>query len=133
MKDFRQFLLRGNAVDLAVAFVLGVAFAAVIGALVKDLLTPLIAAIVGKPDFSALSFTIHKSHFLYGAFVNAVVAFVLIAAAVFYFVVKPVNALMARRRTEPPVDEATRPCPECLSEVPVAARRCAFCTSPLPA
>jgi large conductance mechanosensitive channel len=129
LKDFKQFLLRGNVVDLAVAVVIGVAFGAVIGALVADILTPLIAAIFGQHDFSGLSFTINKSRFLYGAFFNAVIAFVLIAAAVFFFVVRPVNALMARRKTEPPVDPTTRECPECLSSIPKAARRCAFCTA----
>jgi|ERR1051325_8972295 large conductance mechanosensitive channel len=129
MKDFKQFLLRGNVVDLAVAVVIGAAFGAVVAALVSDLITPLIAAIFGSHDFSALTFTIHKSRFLYGNFINAVLAFVTIAAAVFFLVVKPVNALMARRKTEPPVDETTRQCPECLSDIPVGARRCAFCTA----
>ena len=129
MSGFRKFLLRGNVVDLAVGIVIGVAFAAVVTALVADLLTPLIAAIFGKHDFSGLTFTINGSHFLYGAFINALIAFVSIAAAVFFFVVRPVNALMARRKTEPPVDETTRQCPECMSEIPIAARRCAFCTS----
>jgi large conductance mechanosensitive channel len=129
MKDFKEFLLRGNLVDMAVGIVVGVAFAAVIAALVSDLLTPLIAAIGGNPDFSSLSFTINGSHFLYGAFINALITFVVIAAVVFFFVVKPVNALLARRRTEPPVDVITRPCPECLSEIPTAAKRCAFCTA----
>ena len=129
MKDFKEFLLRGNLVDLAVGVVIGIAFAAVISALVADLITPLIAAIGGKPDFGNLSFTINGSHFLYGHFINALITFVVIAAVVFYLVIKPVNALMARRRTEPPVAEETRPCPECLSEIPLAARRCAFCTA----
>ena len=133
VKDFNEFILRGNVVDLAVGIVIGVAFGAVITALVSDLLTPLIAAIFGSHDFSALTFTINGSRFLYGHFINAVIAFVTIAAAVFFFVVRPVNALMARRKTEPPVDEATRSCPECLSEIPVEARRCAFCTSPVAA
>jgi large conductance mechanosensitive channel len=129
MKDFKEFLLRGNLVDMAVGIVIGLAFAAVVTALVTDLITPLIAAIGGKADFSSLSFTINKSHFLYGAFINALITFVVIAAAVFFLVVKPVNALMARRRTEVPVDEQTRQCPECVSEIPATARRCAFCTS----
>ena len=129
MKDFKEFLLRGNLVDMAVGIVIGVAFAALVAALVSDLITPLIAAVGGKRDFSSLSFTINKSHFLYGAFINALISFVVIAAAVFFLVVKPVNALLARRKTEPPVDEQTRQCPECLSDVPVLARRCAFCTS----
>jgi large conductance mechanosensitive channel len=129
IKEFKEFLLRGNLVDMAVGIVIGLAFAAVITALVTDLITPVIAAIGGKSDFSSLSFTINNSRFLYGAFINALISFVVIAAAVFFLVVKPVNALMARRKTETPVDELTRPCPECLSEIPATARRCAFCTS----
>src|SRR5437763_1204172 len=129
LKDFKAFLLRGNVVDLAVAVVIGAAFGAVVTGLVADLITPIIAAIIGKPDFSNLTFTIHHSTFRYGHFINVLIAFVSIAAAVFFFVVVPVNALMARRKTEPPVDEAVRQCPECLSEIPVAARRCAFCTT----
>ena len=129
LKEFRTFLLRGNLVDLAVAFVIGVAFGAVVNALVADLITPIIAAIAGKHDFSSLSFTIHRSRFLYGDFINALITFVSVAAAVFFFVVKPVNALMARMKTEPPVDETVRSCPECLSDIPKAARRCAFCTA----
>jgi large conductance mechanosensitive channel len=128
MKDFKAFLLRGNMVDLAVAVVLGVAFGAVVTAFVGDLITPLIAAIGGKHDFSALSFTINHSRFAYGAFLNALLAFVVIAAVIFFLVVKPVNALMARRKSEPPVDETVRTCPHCLSEIPVAATVCAFCT-----
>ena len=128
MKDFKEFLLRGNLVDMAVGIVIGLAFAAVVTALVADLVTPLIAAIGGKPDFSTLSFTINKSHFLYGAVINALITFVVIAAVIFFLVVKPVNALMERRKTEPPVGATTRECPHCLSQIPVAARRCAFCT-----
>jgi large conductance mechanosensitive channel len=129
LRDFKAFILRGNVVDLAVGIVIGVAFGAVVTALVADLLTPLIAAIFGSHDFSNLTFTIHKSRFLYGSFLNALIAFVTIAAAVFFFVVRPVNALMERRKTETPVDEETRQCPECLSEIPALARRCAFCTA----
>lgn len=128
-KDFKAFLLRGNMLDLAVAVVIGAAFGAVIAALVKDLLTPLIAAIVGKPDFAGLTFTINNSVFRYGDFFNAVISFILVAAAVFYFVVVPVNRLLARSRREPPPDPTTQKCPQCLSEIPVGARRCAFCTS----
>jgi large conductance mechanosensitive channel len=128
-KEFRAFILRGNVVDLAVAFVLGAAFTAVVTALVRDLLTPVIAAIFGKPNFGDLSFTIHGSEFFYGDFLNALLTFVLIAAAVFFFVVKPVNFLMARLRTGPDVESPTRGCPECLSQIPVGASRCAFCTS----
>jgi large conductance mechanosensitive channel len=129
IKEFREFLLRGSLVDTAVGIVIGLAFAAVVTAFVADLITPLIAAIFGKPDFSDLSFTINGSRFLYGAFFNALLSFVLIAAAVFFFVVKPVNALMARRKTELPVEAETHACPHCLSDIPIAASRCAFCTS----
>jgi large conductance mechanosensitive channel len=132
LKGFRQFLLRGNVIDLAVAVVIGGAFGAVVAAMVKDLLTPLIAAVVGQPDFSAITFTVNGSQFLIGDFINATLSFVLIAAAVYFFVVVPVNALAARRaRGEPPADPTTKKCPECLSEVSIAARRCAFCTSAL--
>jgi large conductance mechanosensitive channel len=134
MKGFKQFLLRGNVLDLAVAVVMGAAFGAVVTALVKDLLTPIIAALVGKPDFSSLAFEINGSKFLIGDFINAVVSFVLIGAAVYFFVVLPVNTLIARmKRGEAPPDPTTKRCPECLSEVPIAARRCAFCTSALEA
>ena len=131
MKDFKEFLLRGNLVDMAVGIVIGLAFAAVVTALVADLVTPLIAAIGGKPDFGSLTFTINSSHFLYGAFLNALISFVVIAAVVFFLVVKPVNALMSLRRTEPSVAATTQPCPYCLSDIPLAARRCAFCTAEL--
>jgi large conductance mechanosensitive channel len=131
VKEFKEFLLRGNLVELAVAVVIGVAFAALIDAFVQDLITPLLAAIGGEPDFSALTFTINDSVFRYGHFLNQLLAFLLIALVIFFFVVKPVNALMARRKTEEPVDETTRECPECLSSIPVAARRCAFCTAEL--
>jgi len=131
VKEFKTFLLRGNMVELAVAFVIGVAFGAVIAALVKDLITPLIAALFGKQDFSGLTFTLNNSVFRYGDFINAVIAFVLVAAAVFFFVVVPYNRLMARSRREPPTDATTRKCSECLSEIPVGARRCAFCTAPI--
>lgn len=126
---FKQFVLRGNVVDLAVGVVIGAAFGTVVSGFVKDLLTPLIAAIVGKPDFSAIKFTINGSQFPIGDFINAVVAFVLVAAAVYYFVVLPVNALMARAKKEPPADPTTKKCPECRSEIAIDAKRCAFCTS----
>jgi large conductance mechanosensitive channel len=130
LKGFQKFLLRGNAIDLAVAVVIGAAFGSVVNALVKDLLTPLIAAIVGKPDFSAIAFEVNGSKFLIGEFVNALVAFVLVGAAVYFFVVVPVNAVVARmHRGEAPPDPTTKKCPECLSEIPIAARRCAFCTA----
>jgi large conductance mechanosensitive channel len=132
LKGFRQFLLRGNVIDLAVAVVIGGAFGAVVTALVKDLITPLIAAIVGKPDFSAISFAINGSQFPIGDFINALVSFLLIATAVYFFIVVPMNAFMARmRRGEAPPDPTTKKCVECLSDVPIGARRCAFCTSVL--
>lgn len=127
-KGFREFVLRGNVVDLAVAVVIGTAFGAVVTALVKDLLTPLIAAIVGKPDFSSLSFTINNSRFLYGDVINAIISFLAIALVVYYVIVLPLNKL-AERRTHPPVEVTTRECPECLSTIPKAAHRCSFCTS----
>jgi large conductance mechanosensitive channel len=132
LKGFKQFLLRGNVVDLAVAVVIGGAFGAVVAALVKDLLTPLIAALVGKPDFSAIQFTVNGSKFLVGDFINAVISFLLVAAAIYFFVVAPMNMIIERRkRGEVPADPTTKTCPECLSEVPIAARRCAFCTQAL--
>ena len=133
MKGFRQFVLRGNVVDLAVGVVIGAAFGAVVTAFVKDLLTPFIAAIIGKPDFSALTFTINGSKFPIGDFINNLISFLLIAAAVYFFVVLPVNALTARMRSAPvPADPTTKKCAECLSEIPLGARRCAFCTSTTP-
>lgn len=131
---FKAFLLRGNVVDLAVGVVIGAAFGTVVTSFTKDLLTPLIAAIVGKPDFSAIQFTINGSKFLVGDFVNAIVSFLLVAAAVYYFVVLPINALIARVRKEPtPPDPTTKKCPECLSEIAIGAKRCAFCTAQLTA
>jgi large conductance mechanosensitive channel len=130
LKGFRQFVLRGNVLDLAVAVVMGGAFGAVVTALVKDLLTPFIAAIVGKPDFSAIALTVNGSKFLIGDLINAVISFLLISAAIYFFVVVPVNALVARtRRGEAPPDPTTKKCPECLSEIALGAKRCAFCTS----
>ena len=128
LKDFKAFLLRGNVVDLAVAVVIGAAFGAVVTSLVENILTPIIG-IPGSADFSALDFVVNGSTFRYGEFLNDVISFVSIAAAVFFFVVRPVNTLMARRKTEPDVESTTRDCPECLSSIPVAARRCAFCTA----
>src|SRR4051812_22965441 len=125
LKEFKAFLLRGNVVDLAVAVVIGAAFGALITSFVNNLLTPLIS-IPGKSNFDALDFHIRASRFAYGSFLNALVSFLLISAAVFFFVVKPVNALMARRRTEPDVESETRDCPECPSSIPRGARRCAF-------
>ena len=127
MSGFKAFLLRGNVVELAVAVVIGVAFGVVITAFVKDLVTPLIAALGGKPDFSSLSFTINNSKFLYGDFVNVLIAFLVIAAVIYFFVIVPYTAMMQRARKEPPADPTTKKCPECLSEIPIDARRCAFC------
>jgi large conductance mechanosensitive channel len=129
LRGFREFVMRGNVIDLAVAVVIGAAFGAVIAAFVKDLITPLIGAFIGKPDFSAVGVTINGSRLLIGDFLNAVISFLMIAAGVYVFVVAPMNAMTERRkRGEAPT---TKKCPECLSEVPVAARRCAFCTSTL--
>lgn len=133
MKGFKTFLLHGNVVDLAVGIVIGVAFGALVTGFVKDLVTPLIAAIGGKPDFSALSFTVNNSKFLYGDFVNLVIAFLIIAAVIYFLVVMPYTALMARAKKEPPADPTTKRCPECLSEIPLGARRCAFCGEAQPA
>ena len=133
MDGFRKFILRGNVVDLAVGVVIGAAFTAIVTALVGDLITPIIAAIVGKPDFSELQFTIHKSTFHYGHFFNAVISFLLIATAVYFFVVLPVNTLMAKFRTERDPEAPKKDCPECLSSIPQAASRCAFCAVQQPA
>jgi len=129
IKGFRDFILRGNVVDLAVAVVIGAAFGAVVTAFVADIITPLIAAIFGQPDFSALKFTINGSTFLYGSFINAVVSFLLIAVAVYFVVVVPMNKLAERRAKGQ--DPTTKECPECLSEIPIGARRCPQCTSDL--
>jgi large conductance mechanosensitive channel len=129
LRDFREFITRGNLVELAVAVVIGTAFAAVVSALVKDLITPLIAAVGGKPDFSDLKFEINGSQFLYGDFINALLTFLIVAAVVFFLVIRPMNALRARMRTEPDAEEETRKCPECVSSIPISAKRCAFCTA----
>jgi len=129
LKGFREFILRGNVVDLAVAVVIGAAFGAVVTAFVGDIITPLIAAIFGKTDFSSLTFTINHSRFLYGSFINAVISFVLIAVAVYFAVVVPMNAMAARRARGQ--DPTTKECPQCLSEIAAGARRCPHCTSEL--
>ncbi len=131
MSGFKAFILRGNVVDMAVGVVMGAAFGTVVSGFVKDLLTPFIAAVVGKPDFSAIAFTINGSKFPIGEFINAAVSFLLIASAVYFFVVLPVNTLVAR--LQPPGPTTTKKCPECLSDVSIGAKRCAFCTSPLSA
>ncbi len=126
--EFKQFLLRGNVIDLAVGIMIGAAFGAVVTSFVADIVTPLIAAVIGQPDFSALSLTINGSEIMYGSFLNAMLAFLLVATVLFFFVVKPVNTLVTRSRRQPPVDPSTKKCPECLSEIPIDAHRCAFCT-----
>jgi large conductance mechanosensitive channel len=126
VKGFREFILRGNLVELAVAVVMGVALGAVVSALVADLITPSIAAIGGKPDFARLSFTINDSQFRYGRFMNALLTFLIIAAVVYFLILKPVAALLERSEPKPEV-AARRACPECLSDIPAAARRCAYC------
>lgn len=131
-RGFRQFLVRGNVIDLAVAVVIGAAFGAVVTSFVTNILTPIIAALVGKPDFSAFAFEVNGSKILYGTFLNSVISFVLIAAAVYFFMVAPINAYNERRRRgEAPPDPTTKKCPECVSEIAIAAKRCPFCTSPV--
>lgn len=130
-QEFKEFVMRGNVIDLAIAVVIGAAFGAVVAALVKDLITPLIAAIGGQPDFGSIHFTINKSKFLIGDFINAIISFLIIAAVVFFFVVKPMNLLLERAKKEPPADPTTMKCPACLSEIPIGATRCAFCTTEL--
>jgi len=130
LKEFKQFIMKGNVVDLAVGVVIGVAFGAVVTALVKDLVTPLIGAFGGKPDFSSLSFTLNGSKFLYGDFINALISFLVIAAVIFFFVIKPLNKLQERAaRNKTPEDPTEKKCPECLSEIPKAAKKCKYCTS----
>jgi large conductance mechanosensitive channel len=130
LKEFKQFIMKGNVVDLAVGVVVGVAFGAVVTGLVKDLITPLISAIGGKPDFSALTFTINNSQFLYGDFINVLISFITISAVIFFFVVKPLNKLQERAsRNKTPTDPTEKKCPECLSEIPLKAKRCKYCTS----
>jgi len=132
VRGFKAFLLRGNVVDLAIAVVIAVAFANVIAGFVKDLVTPLIAAIGGQPNFGTLYFTVNNSRFLYGDFINVLLAFLIIAAVIYFFVVVPYTGLVSRSRKEPPADPTTKKCPECLSEIPVGATRCAFCGQPQP-
>jgi large conductance mechanosensitive channel len=132
MHEFKEFILRGNVVDLAVAVVIGAAFSTIVQALVKDLITPLVAAIGGKPDFSALYFTLHNSKLLWGDFINAVVSFLIIAAVIFFLVVRPLNALLALTKKGPEPAATAKDCPFCLSSIPVGATKCAFCTADLP-
>lgn len=130
LKEFKQFLLRGNVVDLAVGVVIGASFGAVVNALVSDFLTPIIAAFAKVPDFSGLTFALNGSKFMYGHLLNVIISFILVAAAIFFFIIKPMNILIARSRKEPPADPTTKKCGECLSEIPIAARRCSFCGQP---
>lgn len=129
MKDFKAFILRGNVVDLAVGVAIGAAFAAVITSFTKNLLTPILAILGDEPSFADYTFSIRKAQFKYGLFIDDLIGFVLIAAALFFFVVRPINKMMARRKTEPEVLSMTRDCPYCLSSIPIAASRCAFCTA----
>ncbi len=129
VKEFREFLFRGNVVDLAVAVVIGAAFGAVVNSLVTDLITPLLGMILGKQDFSSLSFTLNKSQFMYGNFINTVVTFVLTAAAIFFIIVKPLNVINARRKAGEVTSPSTKTCPECMSSIPLEAKRCMYCTT----
>jgi large conductance mechanosensitive channel len=131
LDGFKKFILRGNVVDLAVGVVIGAAFGGVVTAFTKDLLTPLIAALVGKPDFSSVGFKIGETAFPVGDFINAIVSFLLVAGAVYFFVVLPLNALMARMNPAKEAAPTTKPCPECLSDIPIEAKRCAHCAQPV--
>jgi large conductance mechanosensitive channel len=133
LTEFKQFILRGNVIDLAVAVVIGAAFGAIVTSLVENIITPIIGAIGGQPDFSGLTFTINNSEIRYGAFLNALLSFLIIAAVIFFAVIKPMNAIMTRMRTEPTPDPLTGKCPFCLSEVQVGATRCPFCTQEITA
>jgi large conductance mechanosensitive channel len=129
LKGFRDFILRGNVLDLAVAVIIGAAFGAIINSLVADVLNPLIAAVVGKPDFSAIVLNVGSGHVKVGNFLNALISFLIVATTVYFVIVLPANSIMAKfKKTEEPAPAATKPCPECLSEIPIAAKRCAHCT-----
>ncbi len=129
LKGFRDFILRGNVIDLAVAVIIGAAFTAIVNSLVKDVITPLVAAIIGTPDFSAMKFTVHSSNIMIGNFLNAAIAFFLMASVVYFFLVLPINALLLRLRG--PAPSSTKPCPQCLGDIPLGATRCKFCAEPL--
>ncbi len=131
LKGFKQFILRGNVVDLAVGVVIGASFGTIVTALVKDLITPIIGAIAKVPDFSSLAFVLNGSKFMYGDFINVLISFILVAASVYFFVVIPVNYLIMKSKKEAPADPSNKKCPECISEIPIQATRCAFCTSQL--
>jgi large conductance mechanosensitive channel len=129
LKGFKQFILRGNVVDLAVGVMMGAAFGSIVNALVKDLISPFISAIVKAPDFSTLSFTINSSRFLYGDFINALISFIIISATVYFFIVLPVNSLTLRMSKKPSIDPTTKKCPQCFTEIPIQAKKCPNCTS----
>jgi large conductance mechanosensitive channel len=129
LKDFKAFILRGNVIDLAIGVAIGAAFGTVVASFTKNLLTPLLAIPGDVADFASMNFEVSGATFRYGAFIDDIITFIITAAVLFFFVVKPVNALMARRKTEPEVEDTTRECPECLSSIPIGARRCAFCTA----
>ena len=131
LKGFKQFILRGNVVDLAVGVVFGASFGAVVTSLVNNILTPIVGAIFGSPDFSSLFFTINGSKFMYGNFINAFLTFIIVAATIYFFVVTPINTLISRRHKEAPLDPTTKKCPKCISEIPIEAKKCAFCTADL--
>jgi|ERR1035437_5102369 large conductance mechanosensitive channel len=131
LSGFKQFILRGNVVDLAVGVVIGASFGTVVNSLVKDMLTPFIGAIAQVPDFSGLFFTLNGSKFMYGSFINALISFIIVALAIYFFVVLPINALIDRSKREETVDPTTKKCPQCQSDIPISAKRCAFCTQPV--
>lgn len=131
IKGFKQFILRGNVVDLAVGVVIGASFSAVVASLVTNIVTPFIGLIFKSPDLSGWMFSVNDSTFMYGSFLNALISFVIVAATIYFFVVTPLNALIAKTRKEKPLDPTTKKCTECLSEIPVEAKRCAYCTSVL--
>ncbi len=131
LKGFKDFILRGNVVDLAVGVMIGAAFNGLVSTLVKDIMTPLVAALFAQPNFSTLNFTLHGSEFMYGDFINNLTSFLITAATIYFFIVLPINKLNARRQKGPPPEATTRPCPECLSSIPAKATRCAYCTAQL--
>jgi large conductance mechanosensitive channel len=131
LNGFKQFILRGNVVDLAVGVVIGGAFGGIVSSLVADVLTPLIGAIAKVPDFSGLAFTLNGSKFMLGKFINALIAFLMVSGAVYFFVVTPMNSLLAKMKKAPPADPTSKKCSECFSEIPLQAKKCAFCTSPV--
>lgn len=132
LKGFKQFILRGNVIDLAIGVVIGAAFGTVVSSLVQDILNPFISAIFKSPDFSGLSFSVNGSQFMYGNFINAVISFLVVAFAVYFFIITPVNKLISyTKKDKESIDPSTKKCPECLSEIPIDAKKCAFCTSVL--